>query len=50
MISNEMLRYHARVDWQGFASIDSDSPTVLTLAATLNLTEPDLQAQVENPG
>ncbi|WP_312452270.1 hypothetical protein [Comamonas sp.] len=30
------------MDWQGSAAIESDSPTVLLLAAGLNLTKADL--------
>ncbi|UXC18567.1 hypothetical protein [Comamonas squillarum] len=42
MIPDEVNRYRALVDWQGSAAIESDSPTVLALAAGLNLTEADL--------
>jgi Spy/CpxP family protein refolding chaperone len=41
-IPDETTRYRARVDWQGAALIESDSPTVLMLAASLNLSEQDL--------
>lgn len=47
LIPNEMQRYRARVDWQGSASIESDSPTVLMLAAALSLSEQDLVALFE---
>ena len=47
LIPNETQRYRARVDWQGSASIESDSPTVLMLAAALSLSEQDLQALFE---
>ncbi|MCD2164888.1 hypothetical protein [Comamonas koreensis] len=42
LIPDEFDRYRALVDWQGSAAIESDSPTVLLLAAGLNLTESDL--------
>lgn len=42
LIPDEVDRYRALVDWQGSAAIESDSPTVLALAAALNLTEADL--------
>ncbi|MCD2164276.1 hypothetical protein [Comamonas koreensis] len=42
LIPDEFDRYRALVDWQGSAAIESDSPTVLKLAAGLNLTEADL--------
>ncbi|MEY2251463.1 hypothetical protein [Comamonas sediminis] len=42
LIPDEFDRYRALVDWQGSAAIESDSPTVLLLAAGLNLTEADL--------
>jgi hypothetical protein len=42
LIPDEVNRYRALVDWQGSAAIESDSPTVLALAAGLNLTEADL--------
>ncbi|MEG0976457.1 MAG: hypothetical protein RSF42_17295 [Comamonas sp.] len=41
-IPDETTRYRARVDWQGAALIESDSTTVLMLAASLNLSEQDL--------
>ena len=46
-IADETQRYRARVDWQGAASIESDSPTVQMLAASLDLSEGDLQALFE---
>ena len=46
-IPDETQRYRARVDWQGSASIEPDSPTVLMLAAALSLSEQDLQALFE---
>ncbi|MBF5006016.1 hypothetical protein [Diaphorobacter caeni] len=42
LIPDEATRYRAQVDWQGSAAIESDSPTVLMLAAALNLSEQDL--------
>ena len=42
LIPDEFDRYRALVDWQGSAAIESDSPTVLLLAAGLNLTAADL--------
>jgi hypothetical protein len=42
LIPDDVDRYRALVDWQGSAAIESDSPTVLALAAGLNLTEADL--------
>ncbi len=42
LIPDEVDRYRALVDWQGSAAIESDSPTVLQLAAGLSLTEADL--------
>lgn len=42
LIPDEVDRYRALVDWQGSAAIESDSPTVLALAAGLNLTKADL--------
>lgn len=44
LIEDETQRYRARVDWQGAASIESDSPTVLMIAAALDLSEQDLSA------
>ena len=44
LIPDETQRYRARVGWQGLASIESDSPTVLMLAAALSLSEQDLAA------
>lgn len=41
-IPDETTRYRAKVDWQGAALIESDSPTVLMLAVSLNLSEQDL--------
>lgn len=41
-IPDETTRYRARVDWQGAALIESDSPTVLMLAASLQLSEQEL--------
>lgn len=38
LIPDELARYRALVDWQGSAAIESDSPTVLMLAAGLGLT------------
>ncbi|QIL71676.1 hypothetical protein G7048_15720 [Diaphorobacter sp. HDW4B] len=43
-IPDETQRYRARVDWQGAASIESDSPTVQMLAASLDLSASNLQA------
>lgn len=37
-IPDEHARYRTLVDWQGAATIESDSPTVLLLAAALNIT------------
>ena len=37
-IEDEHARYRTLVDWQGAATIESDSPTVLLLAAALNIT------------
>ena len=42
LFPDEVSRYRALVDWQGSAAIESDSPTVLMLAAGLNLTGADL--------
>ena len=44
LIEDETQRYRARVDWQGAASIESDSPTVQMIAAALQLSEQDLSA------
>jgi len=38
LVPEEHDRYRALVDWQGSAAIESDSPTVLMLAAGLGLT------------
>lgn len=38
-VENELIRYRMLVDWQGAATIDSDSPTVLSLAHALGITE-----------
>ena len=43
-IPDEDARYRAKVDWAGSAAIESDSPTVLMLAAALELSEADLAA------
>ena len=43
-IPDENTRYRAKVDWAGSVSIESDSPTVLMLAAALELSEADLAA------
>ncbi|QIL72330.1 hypothetical protein G7048_19400 [Diaphorobacter sp. HDW4B] len=43
-VPDETQRYRARVDWQGAASIESDSPTVQMLAASLDLSASNLQA------
>ena len=43
-IPDEDTRYRAKVDWAGSAAIESDSPTVLMLAAALELSEADLAA------
>ena len=37
-IEEEHARYRTLVDWQGAATIENDSPTVLLLAAALNIT------------
>ena len=37
-IPDEHARYRTLVDWQGAATIESDSPTVLLLAGALNIT------------
>ena len=37
-IEDEHDRYRTLVDWQGAATIESDSPTVLLLAGALNIT------------
>jgi hypothetical protein len=37
-IENEHARYRTLVDWQGAATVESDSPTVLLLAGALNIT------------
>ncbi|WP_082001563.1 hypothetical protein [Delftia sp. ZNC0008] len=37
-IEDEHARYRTLVDWQGAATIENDSPTVLLLAAALNIT------------
>jgi hypothetical protein len=37
-IEDEHDRYRTLVDWQGAATIENDSPTVLLLAAALNIT------------
>ena len=42
-IPDETQRYRARVDWQGSAAIESDSPTVLMLASALSLSDTDLR-------
>ena len=44
LIEDETQRYRARVDWQGAASIESDSPTVVMIAAALRLSGQDLSA------
>ena len=46
-IPDEDTRYRAKVDWAGSAAIESDSPTVLMLAAALELSEADLAALFE---
>lgn len=38
-IEDEHLRYRTLVDWQGAATIDSDSPTVSAVAGALEITE-----------
>ena len=48
LIPDETQRYRARVDWQGSASIESDSPTVLMLANALSLSEQDLAELFEH--
>lgn len=42
-IPDEDARYRAKVDWDGSAAIESDSPTMLMLAAGLELNEVDLE-------
>lgn len=42
LITDEVDRYRVLVDWQGSAAIESDSPTVLALAAGLGLSASDL--------
>ena len=42
-IPDEDVRYRAKVDWDGSAAIESDSPTMLMLAAGLGLSEADLE-------
>lgn len=42
-IPDEDARYRAKVDWDGSAAIESDSPTMLMLAAGLGLSESDLE-------
>ena len=42
-IPDEDARYRAKVDWDGSAAIESDSPTMLMLAAGLGLSEADLE-------
>lgn len=42
-IPDEITRYRAKVDWDGSAAIESDSPTMLMLAAGLGLSETDLE-------
>ena len=42
-IPDETQRYRAKVDWQGSAAIESDSPTVLMLASALSLSDTDLR-------
>ena len=42
-IPDEDARYRAKVDWDGSAAIESDSPTMLMLAASLGLGEADLE-------
>jgi len=37
-IEDEHARYRTLVDWQGAATIENDSPTVLLLAGALNIT------------
>ncbi len=37
-IEDEHARYRTLVDWQGAATIENDSPTVLLLASALNIT------------
>lgn len=37
-IEDEHARYRTLVDWQGAATIENDSPTVLLLAEALNIT------------
>ncbi len=41
-IEDEADRYRAMVDWQGSAAIESDSPTVLMLAAAMGLSAAEL--------
>lgn len=45
-IEDEHARYRTLVDWQGAATIENDSPTVLLLASALNITA-DLPALFE---
>lgn len=45
-IEDEHARYRTLVDWQGAATIENDSPTVLLLADALNITA-DLPALFE---
>jgi hypothetical protein len=45
-IEDEHARYRTLVDWQGAATIENDSPTVLLLAGALNITA-DLPALFE---
>ena len=45
-IPDEHMRYRTLVDWQGAATIESDSPTVQLLAGALNITA-DLPALFE---
>jgi len=45
-IPDEHARYRTLVDWQGAATIENDSPTVLLLAGALNITA-DLPALFE---
>jgi hypothetical protein len=46
VIEDEHARYRTLVDWQGAATIENDSPTVLLLADALNITA-DLPALFE---
>ena len=46
VIEDEHVRYRTLVDWQGAATIENDSPTVLLLAGALNITA-DLPALFE---